>query len=175
MENSKIVIRAALENDYAEVARLNTQLQRLHAQARPDLYRMPEEALPADSYTDWIGDAERFLWVAEITAESNVVPGSFPELSAYLLYHFEKKPGNCALQSRHVLFVDDLVVDERLRRSGIGTDLIRLLQQRAREASVDTIELNVAGFNGKAADFYETLGFSVQASRLEFGMAQKGL
>ncbi|NGZ74426.1 GNAT family N-acetyltransferase [Saccharibacillus alkalitolerans] len=160
-------IRQAREEDYEEAARLIGQLQTLHARARPDLYRMPEEPLQRDVYADWLRQEDRFTYVVE-DAAAEETSGQAPRLAAYVACRMESVPAGRALMSRRVLFVDDLVVDDERRGTGIGTELVEFVRKHARTVEADAVELNVAGFNEQAAAFYAALGFGVKSSRLEF-------
>ena len=56
-----------------------------------------------------------------------------------------------------ILYVSTVFVDEGYRRKGIGTKLIREMENRAAALGVNTIRLDTFNWQGK--DFYEALGF----------------
>lgn len=56
-----------------------------------------------------------------------------------------------------ILYVSTVFVDEEYRRKGIGTRLIREMENRAAEMGVNTIRLDTFNWQGK--EFYEALGY----------------
>ncbi|MBQ6232345.1 MAG: GNAT family N-acetyltransferase [Clostridia bacterium] len=56
-----------------------------------------------------------------------------------------------------ILYVSTVFVDEKYRRKGIGTKLIREMEKRAAVLGVNTIRLDTFNWQGK--DFYEALGY----------------
>ncbi len=56
-----------------------------------------------------------------------------------------------------ILYVDIVFVDERYRRKGYGTALIKEMEHRAKEMGVNTIRLDTFDWQGTA--FYKALGY----------------
>jgi GNAT superfamily N-acetyltransferase len=77
-------------------------------------------------------------------------------------------PGGVAqLRFRHSIWMaapdcwlEDLYVSPRARRSGLGTALVELTLERARERGCRRVELDVTEDNQAARDLYRGLGFS---------------
>ncbi|MCA9891107.1 MAG: GNAT family N-acetyltransferase [Anaerolineae bacterium] len=55
--------------------------------------------------------------------------------------------------------ISDLMVAERLRGRGLGTELIRHLINSARRLNIKSLEIGVATSNGDAHRLYQRLGF----------------
>ena len=62
------------------------------------------------------------------------------------------------VHARKVLYIDDLCVDGRFRRQGIGTELYRHVLQTAADTGCNSVTLNVWRVNDGARRFYESLG-----------------
>ena len=63
---------------------------------------------------------------------------------------------------RHPLvggFIYDVFVNERFRGKGYGKDLMLLLEEKAREMELKSLELHVFGSNQVARKLYETIGY----------------
>ena len=58
-----------------------------------------------------------------------------------------------------ILYVSTVFVDAAYRRKGYGTQLIREMEQRAKELGANTIRLDTFSWQGK--EFYEALGYQV--------------
>ena len=62
--------------------------------------------------------------------------------------------------------IDNLVVREKFRRSGIGQSLIKKAHQWALDKGVIQVVLNVWEFNKEAIAFYEKLGYRTASRRM---------
>jgi ribosomal protein S18 acetylase RimI-like enzyme len=56
-------------------------------------------------------------------------------------------------------FIYDVFVEERFRGKGYGKSLMLLLEEKAREMELGSLELHVFGSNHVARKLYETIGF----------------
>ncbi len=71
-----------------------------------------------------------------------------------------------------ILYVSTLFVDEKYRRKGIGTQLIKEMELRAKKLGVNTIRLDTFDWQGK--DFYKAVGYELVGnySNIEDGYAE---
>ena len=71
-----------------------------------------------------------------------------------------------------ILYVSTLFVDEKYRRQGIGTQLIKEMELRAKKLGVNTIRLDTFDWQGK--DFYKAVGYELVGnySNVEDGYAE---
>ena len=119
-------------------------LQRVFAEAfeDPESY---QDKPPSDAYVArWLGSDQRFSLVALL--EGQVVGG----LVGYVLEKFE--------QERSEIYIYDLAVDERVRRQGIATALIKDLQERARARGAWVIYVQADHGDDPAIRLYTGLG-----------------
>jgi PhnO protein len=58
-----------------------------------------------------------------------------------------------------VALVDEMVVSEKVRRHGVGKDLMDWAKVEARKLGADTLELHSAVYRKDAYAFYQSLGF----------------
>ena len=77
------------------------------------------------------------------------------------------KVNNPILQSRVVGLIDDFIVDSAYRKKGVGRELLDTARRIAIEKKVESLELNVWGFNESAIHFYMQNGLKVQRITLE--------
>ena len=61
-----------------------------------------------------------------------------------------------------MIWINELVVDEKLRGKGIGTKLFNETKKYAKNNKCDAVELNCWEFNEKALRFYERCGMNTQ-------------
>jgi len=85
------------------------------------------------------------VWVYTATLNKKIV-------GMFLMYLVETT-------TRRVLFIEELVVDEKHRRQGVALALMEVAIAFARTNKVDCIELNVGKNNEPARKLYFRLGF----------------
>jgi ribosomal protein S18 acetylase RimI-like enzyme len=144
------LIRRAEERDLEDIARLLCQVENIHADGRPDLFRHGERKYNDAELREIVSDDTRPVFVA--TMENRV--------AGYVFCIHQNTDGSATLIPTRDLYVDDLCVDEDARGQGIGRSLYRFVESYARETSCDRITLNVWCLNDGAMRFYERIGLS---------------
>jgi ribosomal protein S18 acetylase RimI-like enzyme len=69
---------------------------------------------------------------------------------------------------RKMLYIHELVVDNKYRGQGTGKQLLQAFIELGRELQADSVELSVSTFNSGAQAFYEQMGLVVRSSRMEY-------
>lgn len=151
---AQCLIRCAETFDYDNVELIMKQVQRLHVDWRPDIYKETDTVYPRD-YFEQLVSAKRIL-VAE---QEDAVVG----LLSFLYRHVESDKQ----VTRDVIFVDDLAVKEEYRGQGIGTQLLNLMKEKVQAEHLDGLELQVNARNTAARKLYEQLGFTEKSINLE--------
>jgi len=62
-----------------------------------------------------------------------------------------------------VMIIEDLIVDENYRRKGVGTQLVRLAENMARQQGCLNIELNSDLYRKETHRFWEAIGYERNA------------
>ena len=149
-----IVVRYAKNSDYEMVEVLMKQVQKMHVEWRPDIYKMGETVLPKDVF-EKAANEENFI-VAEV---DEIVVG----LLFFYVYHRE----NDSSVTRDVLFVDSMAVHEDYRGQGIGHALFDYVRVVAKEKHIAAIELSVNAKNADAMAMYRKYGFGEKSITME--------
>lgn len=149
-------IRKAVKEDSAAVGRLLYQIHGVHAAARPDLFvpgrrKYDEERLP-----ELFEDPLRPVYVAE---EAKEVCGYI-----FMVIKQETDPSHVPVKT---LYIDDLCVDERARRKGVGTALMDFAKEYAKNAGCYDLTLNAWACNPGAVSFYESCGMKIRKYGME--------
>lgn len=152
MEN--IIIRYAGNSDYEMVEILMKQVQQLHVEWRPDIYKLGDVILPKDVFQTAVQE-KNFL-----VAESD---GKVVGLLFFYVYHRE----NDASVTRDVLFVDSMAVHKDFRGQGIGHALFDYVKEIVAEKKIDSIELSVNAKNEQAIEMYKKYGFREKSITME--------
>ncbi len=151
-------VRRAEEKDADAVMRLLEQVNRVHADGRPDLFKYATK-YTRDELLSIFRDEGTPVFVCE--DENGTVLGH-----AFTILH-EAPPNLQLMQPVKTLYVDDICVDENARGKHVGTRLYEHVTAFAREKGCYNVTLNVWAFNTGAQRFYESMGMHVQKMGME--------
>lgn len=154
----KMKIRRAEEKDLEGMNRLLFQVNAVHHEGRPDLFKAG-----AKKYTDAqllaiLKDEETPVFAA--VDENDVLMG-------YAFCIFVRQKDNNILEDMTTLYIDDLCVDENLRGRHVGRALYEAVLAFAREQGCYNVTLNVWICNESAMRFYEACGLKPQKVGME--------
>jgi aminoglycoside 3-N-acetyltransferase I len=119
-------------------------------------------APPSDAYLQRLLGSSEFITIVGLV-DGTVVAGG---LSAYVLRKFE--------QERAEIYIYDLAVDERYRRRGIATALIRELQRIGRTAGAYVIFVQADPGDAPAIALYTKLGVREDVHHFDIAVAADG-
>ena len=149
--------RKATADDLPRINEIRKQVNDLHVQGRPDVFRPGFCDELRDHINEFLTGEDRAVLVAERDgvvcgmASVNVVAR---ELSPFSL-------------PRRYFHIEEFGVDEAYRRQGVGTELCEAARAMAKELGCAKIELDMWEFNADALKFYESLGFHTYRRHLE--------
>ena len=139
-----IIIRPAETSDFDSVVHILNQVQALHVNWRPDIYKESKDFFSLDAFQDAL-DKEAF-YVAE--SEHRII-------------------GILELTYRHIEFPSMLTLDENYRGMGIGHHFFEMLKNLKKEKHFDGIELQVNAKNVAAYEMYKKYGFTEKSINME--------
>ena len=149
-------IRRAEPRDIPAVLRLLRQVNLVHHQGRPDLFRLATkygaEDLSAIFSND---DAPVFVY-----DEDGAILG-------HAFCQIQTVQNDRLLCDRKTLYVDDICVDEAARGRGVGKALYTHVRDYARSLGCYNLTLNVWSCNPNALHFYEHMGLVPQKVGME--------
>lgn len=149
-------IRNAQIEDINKISKLMLQVAEIHSNARKDIFKEKSiEEIKAE-VNNRINNKENIL-VAE---EDNNIYG-------VIIYKIKEVKEHINLKDRTTLWIDELVVDEKARKMGIGKNLFSEVKRIAKEKNYDEVELNCWNFNERAIQFYKKCGMNIQRLIME--------
>lgn len=152
-----IEIRPAKPEDYDDLCALSEQVDALHRQHLPHLFRKPPgPAREREFVLGLLADPDKGLFVAEA---AGLVIG-------FVVVEACESPPIPIFEPRTFAVVHDLVVHQRFQRTGIGRRLMERAHRWAAAKGAATVELTVYDFNTTAQAFYESLGYGTQSRRM---------
>ncbi|MCQ2982758.1 MAG: GNAT family N-acetyltransferase, partial [Treponemataceae bacterium] len=146
--------RPAVAADFPVVSALYLQIQQLHIDLRPDLYRPVDTIITPEVFSDAV--REENLWLAVIGDS----PVGFMQIEVRQIESPARYP-------KSVLYIHAIGVDENSRRTGAGRSLMEKAQQLAADRKCSGVELQVIAVNEAALAFYTKLGFTPRSVNME--------
>lgn len=151
-------IRRARECDMKDINRLLVQVNMVHHQGRPDLFRAGKKKYTDEQLRELIHDDSRPIFVAVDDQE---------RVLGYAFCIFQQHLDDNILTDILTLYIDDLCVDEAVRGQNIGKSLYEAVLAFARESGCYNVTLNVWALNEGAMKFYEKCGLKPQKVGME--------
>ncbi len=148
------MLELARESDWEAVHRLSVQIHDLHAAWRPDIYYSCEAPYSREQF---LSDIEnRMVYVAK--RDSTIV--------GYVVLAILKKGGPGTLEKK-LLRLDSIVVDQTLRRQGIGKQMVVAARALASAFGCREMILGVHPENDGAVVFYQKMGFRIRTINMD--------
>ena len=151
------MIRRAEEKDIPRMLRLLEQVNLVHAEGRPDIFKVATK-YNDDDLKAAFRDPSQGIFVYE--DEDGIVQG-------YAFTQFQRAVNHPILTDILTLYIDDICVDESNRGNKIGSQLYDAVLAFAKENGCHNITLNVWALNETARKFYESLGMKAQRTTME--------
>ncbi len=142
-------ITRANERDIAGINKLLYQVHRIHAEGRPDIFRLGNKKYNDDELRAIITNDNTPIFVA-VNEDEKVL--------GYAFCIYEEVKGNPSLMDRKTVYIDDLCVDATERGQHIGTALYDYVKEEAKREGCSAVTLNVWCLNEGAMRFYEKCG-----------------
>ena len=151
-------VRRANETDIDSILKLLIQVDMVHHNGRPDIFKGPATKYNAAELKDIIADDTTPVFVC--VNEAGEVMGH-----AFCIH--QQHVGNSVLTDIKTLYIDDICVDENFRKRGVGKALYDHVIAYAREKKFYNVTLNVWSCNPGAYRFYESMGLKPQKVGME--------
>ena len=153
-----MLVRMAERADKPAINELRRQVKLLHAEGKPDIF--------APGFPQELADYLDVIFMQEngeaVVAELDGKIAGFASLS------YIDRPASVFRLPLRYLDIDELCVDEQVRRRGVGRTMFDFIKARAAEKGYSRIELNMWEFNEGALRFYEAMGFRTYRRYMEY-------
>ncbi|MHB0859486.1 MAG: GNAT family N-acetyltransferase [Anaerolineae bacterium] len=160
------LVRVARPEDADAIEALWAEVQGLHVEAAPDVFRAPEGPLhPPEFVGQVLADPDATLLVAEgggrrVLGFAQVVLRHAPDVSLFM--------------PRTWAELETLSVTASARGSGVGRSLMAAAETWAAERGAMRVQLGVWEFNQDALGFYERMGYETAMRRMWKPLAGQG-
>lgn len=152
------MIRKAEKRDIPRLLELLVQVDMVHHNGRPDIFKGPATKYSASELDEILLDNSKPVFVY---VDENDVP-----LGHAFCIH-KQIVGDSVLTDIKTLYIDDICVDEKARGKHVGKAIYDYVVAYAVEQGCYNITLNVWTCNPSAMKFYETMGLKPQKVGME--------
>ncbi len=153
------MIRRAEQRDIPDILNLLVQVDMVHHNGRPDLFKGPATKYNAEELAAILRDERTPVFVLTDETDTHVLGHAFCVLQQHVNDH--------VLTDIKTLYIDDICVDEHARRQHVGRRLYDAVISFAREIGCYNVTLNVWACNPAAQAFYESCGMKPQKTGME--------
>ena len=148
---SMITVRVAIIEDADAIGGLTAEVQQLHREALPDIFKSPSDKLfSREKLATLLQDANSTVAVAE----------SNGEIVGYVYGVIMHRPENDFKKAEKYVYIQQIGVRKDARRQGVGRALIAFIERKALASAVTGLQLDYWAFNTRARSFFESCGFS---------------
>ena len=151
------MIRRAKEKDIAKIGGLLSQVDLVHHNGRPDIFKIGRK-YSDEALKELLQDESSPILVA---VDEN------DEVMGYCFCIYQQYVDYPVLTDIKTLYIDDLCVDEKQRGKHIGKELYEAAVKLAKENGCYNLTLNVWSCNPSAMRFYEACGLVPQKVCME--------
>ena len=150
------MIRKANKNDIGRIIELLHQVNMVHHEIRPDLFK---------SYTTKYNEQELEALLDNDSKPIFVYDDG--EVLGHAFCQITDVKSHKLLQDAKTLYIDDICVDEKARGKHVGKALYEFVRDYAKSIGCYNMTLNVWEGNDSALSFYKNMGMKVQKTGME--------
>lgn len=145
---TRLITRQATYQDYDLFVELNSEVQALHAQAEPKIFK-PDGKMSQGEYQAMLADSNIGAYIAFYGEEP----------VGYILCEVKNRKESAFTYALTAFYIQHLLVREKFRGRGYGKGLLEFALGVAQERGISRIELDAWTFNAPALKLFRRFGF----------------
>ena len=157
-----MIVRKAVKSDISRIIELLHQVDMVHHDLRPDLFKPYTTKYDEQELEALLDDESKPIFVC---ADDGMVLG-------HAFCMTTEVRSDKLLQDIKTLYIDDICVDERFRGRHVGKALYEHVRDYALSIGCNNMTLNVWEGNLPAESFYRNMGMKVQKTTMEIRLPQ---
>ncbi|UKK52199.1 GNAT family N-acetyltransferase [Prevotella sp. E13-17] len=150
------MVRKAERKDTGRIIELLHQVNMVHHNLRPDLFKPHTTKYSETELAELMDDQSKPIFVFD---NGKVLGHAFCQVTETINHKL--------LEDIKTLYIDDICVDETARGQHVGKALYEYVYQYAKSIGCHNITLNVWDGNLSALAFYRSMGMSIQKTGME--------
>ena len=156
VKRNRLMVRRANKNDISRIILLLHQVDMVHHEIRPDLFKPNTTKYDEQQLEALLDDDSKPIFVFD---RGEVLGHAFCLIT--------EVRNDKLLEDIKTLYIDDICVDEKARGKHVGKALYEFVLDYARSIGCQNITLNVWEGNDPALCFYRNMGMGVQKTTME--------
>lgn len=152
------MVRFAQEKDLDRINELRKQVNDIHVEGRPDIFKAGFGAELRNHAQELLNRENSDIIVAE---RDGIICGM-------TCVDYVNKPETPFGNARCFYHVQEIAVDANHRRQGVAKELLEFMIADAKKRKLGKIELDVWEFNDSAIEFYQAVGFRQTRRWMEY-------
>ena len=150
------MIRKAVSGDIKRIIELLHQVNMVHHNIRPDLFKPNTTKYGEEELEGILNDSCKPIFVYDDG-----------DVRGYAFCQVNEIRDDQLLEDIKTLYIDDICVDENARGKHIGKALYEHVRDYAKSIGCNSITLNVWEGNDSAYSFYKNMGMHIQKTTME--------
>ena len=150
------MIRKANKNDIGRIIELLHQVDMVHHEIRPDLFKPYTTKYNEQELEALLDNDSKPIFVYD---DGEVLGHAFCQITDVKSHKL--------LQDAKTLYIDDICVDQKARGKHVGKALYEFVRDYAKSIGCYNMTLNVWEGNDPALSFYKNMGMKVQKTGME--------
>lgn len=151
------MVRYAVYEELERVNELRKQVNDVHVEGRPDIFR--------SGFNQELQDYLMTMWKDENT--DVIVALRNEEICGFACVQYVHKPESPYSLARHFYHIEEFGVDAAHRRQKVASEMMEFIKLEARRKGYQKIELDMWEFNEPALRMYESAGFKTYRRYME--------
>ncbi len=150
-------IRIAGPGDAAILSELNADVQKLHAEALPHLFKPPSgDTFPPEMAAEWISQPANYFFIGRAGGVD----------IGYIFVEIRSQIENSFRRAMDMVYIHHISIRPEYRQMGYGGELMEAAKSLARQKGIATLALDVWSFNRRAQAFFAAQGFANYNERM---------
>ena len=150
-------IRLATMADVEIISALNVDVQNVHAEALPHIFKHVSDPGFAVPYiTEQMSNPDNYFFIADINGED----------VGYIFAHVTRRAESAYMHPWNFVYINQISVKPAYQGRGCGAALIQAVRDLAREQEITTVAIDTWFFNEKAQAFFAREGFTMFNERM---------
>ena len=160
-----MLVRRATNGDFDHISALFYEVDEMHHQMRPDLFREPTGAVRSKEFIDsFLQEDDKCIFVATVDLD----------ILGMIVLVQRPPTRNPLLVERRIVDVDTLIVRVEDRGKGVGKSLIKTAIDWAEARGATHVDSSVFAFNRIASASFAKFGFAQMFCRFSLDLTQVG-
>ena len=150
-------IRKGTKEDAAVLSAINVEVQQIHADAHPRIFKQPvDETYAVQFMRERLEEPDQFFYIARLIGVD----------VGYIYARMVDRPENPFMHAWKFMYIDQMCVRQAYRRMGCGERLLAEVFHLAQAMGIETVALDSWSFNQVALAFFKGQGLETYNERL---------